>query len=120
MLETENRTDLILTAHGRRRARDRGMPYRSLYALLTAADRLVPVGGGCVALSASAAALMEARADGLPPSITDRLRNRVLVLDGEGQVVTALVRQGPRGRRYGRQPGGRPRQRSRGDRRGRI
>jgi hypothetical protein len=95
-------TDLVLTAHGRRRAAARGFRNAVLVGLADIADREVPVGRGCFALTASAGAIASARADGLLPEALDRLRGRVLVMDADGVVVTALVTHRCRGRHYRR------------------
>ena len=102
MHTNDRRTDLILSAHGRRRAAARGFSKTVVASLTEIADREVPVGRGCFALSASAEAIASARKEGLAPKALDRLRGRVLVLDAEGFVVTALVTHRRRGRHYRR------------------
>ena len=97
-----DRPDLILTAHGRRRARQRGAPDAVLDALLDLADRDVPVGGGCRALSLSTPRAAQARAEGTAPALLERLRGRVLVLAEDGRVVTVLHAHGRRARHYRR------------------
>jgi hypothetical protein len=100
MHTNDRRTDLLLSAHGRRRAAARGFSYAVMTSLADIADREVPVGRGCVALSASTGAIASAREDGLAPEALERLRGRVLVMDNDGVVVTALVRHRRRGRHY--------------------
>jgi len=102
MHPNDRRPDLIMTAHGRRRAAARGFRRSILACLVDIADREVPVGRGCVALSASARALAAARQDGVAADELERLRGRVLVLDPEGCLVTALVMHRRRGRHYRR------------------
>jgi hypothetical protein len=114
MLSPNRPNELVLTAHGRRRVRSRGFLDLTVLALLGIADRAVPVGRGCVALSASAATLAAAQVEGLTPAQVERLAGRVVVLDSNGRVVTALVQQGRRGRRYGRVSSGSARQRLHG------
>ena len=103
-----DRSTLSLHAHARARLRQRGMTEFWLNALLLHADRSVPVGDGCIALSVSRHALDEAQAEGASPADMDKLRRRVAVLDGRGRVVTVFPRQGRRARRYA-SPDGRPR-----------
>ena len=106
-MHTNNRrTDLLLSAHGRRRAAARGFSYAIMGSLTDIADREVPVGRGCFALSASAEAIASAREDGLDAEALERLRGRVLVMDNDGVVVTALITHRRRGRHYRRH--GRP------------
>jgi hypothetical protein len=97
-----DRTSLILTAHARRRARQRGLPDASLAALLELADREVPVGGGCVALSVSRMMIDAARAEGATPAALARLPGRVLLVGPNGVVMTALIQHRRSGRRYSR------------------
>ena len=96
------RIDLVLSAHGRRRAATRGFTREIMASLADIADREVPVGRGCFALSASFAAIASARANSPNPATLDRLRRRVLVLDASGSVVTALVLHRRGGRHYRR------------------
>ena len=102
MHTNDRRAELLLSAHGRRRAGARGFGHAVLTNLVAIADREVPVGRGCFALSASAQAIAAAREDGLAPELLDRLQDRVLVMDAEGMVVTALVMHRGRGRHYRR------------------
>jgi len=102
MHPNDRRTDLILSAHGRRRAAARGFNHAVIASLADIADREVPVGRGCFALSASAGAIASAREDGPVPDALDKLRGRVLVLDADGVIVTALVAHRRRGRHYRR------------------
>jgi hypothetical protein len=102
MHASDRRPDLLMSAHGRRRAAARGFRSTVLANLAEIADREVPVGGGCVAISASARAIASARLDGLAPEEVERLRGRVLVLGPEGGLVTALVMHRRRGRHYRR------------------
>lgn len=101
------RSDLILHAHARRRVRQRGFTQSALAALFALGDHLVPVGGGCTALTASGRCLAEARAEGLPPSLLDRLRDRAMVLDDSGRVVTVMPLRGKARRKYIRASSGR-------------
>lgn len=100
MPANDRRTELLLTAHGRRRAAARGFSADVLGDLISIADRAVPVGRGCHALSASNAAIAAAREDGMAPEMLDRLRRRVLVVDEDGVVVTALIAFQRRSRHY--------------------
>jgi hypothetical protein len=102
-------TDRILTAHGRKRLRQRGMPDAQLHALLDLADRDVPVGGGCRALSVSGRCAGQARAEGASPALLERLQRRIVVLADDGRVVTVLHADGRRARHYRRGIAGRHR-----------
>lgn len=90
----------FLSAHGRARARQRGLTGSMIAALAAAGDRIVPVGTGCVAVSISRAGHAEACAEGLPPSVADRLKGKTMVVAEDGTIVTLLVRQRVRGRSY--------------------
>ena len=102
MPANDRRTDLFLSAHGRRRAASRGFTRDLLFRLAAIADREVPVGGGCFAISASAEALAAARAEDQEAVPIDRLRGRILVIGADGEVITALIAHRHRGRRYRR------------------
>lgn len=94
--------ELRLTAHARRRCRQRGTDARVLNAVSSWADIEVPVGAGAVALSISADAADEMIAEGLPPALVSRVRRRALVQAG-GRTLTVIAGREARGRRYWRQ-----------------
>lgn len=99
------RTDLVLSAHGRVRARQRGTTARMLLSLAGLADRDVPAGGGCSSVTLSRAGAEEALADGHPPALVERLRRRAMVVAGDGALVTILIPHGRRRRGYRRAAG---------------
>jgi hypothetical protein len=100
-----HRIELYLSAHGRTRARQRGMTLRMMAAMAALADHAVPVGGGCVSLTLSRAAAEEARAEGFAPALLDHLRRRAMVVADNGELVTLLIPDRQRGRRYRRAAG---------------
>jgi hypothetical protein len=114
---TTDRTDAYLSAHGRARAQQRGMPGEMVRALAALGDRVIPVGGSCIAIGLSRQAADEARAGGLPDELVSRLRRRTMVIACDGTIVTLLVNHRGRGRRYSRGSFGTARDRARGRRR---
>ncbi len=108
--ETEM-TERYLSAHARRRVRQRGTPLHVLGALLGWADSVVPVGDGCVSLGLSRAAEEEAIAEGVPADVVRKARARRAVVAADGAVPTVLVCERARGRAYRRTHDGRRRRR---------
>jgi hypothetical protein len=88
--------------HLRRRCQQRGVRKHDLDMLLDWADRIVPVGGGRVAitLTRQRAALLRAR--GIAAGLIDRARKRALVVNAEGELITVVIPSGRRGRHYRR------------------
>lgn len=88
---------MVLTEHAMNRMRQRGITDSLLHLVYMEADRLAPCGGGCTAVQISRKKANRLRI--LIGSDAERARNVVLVVSGDGVVVTALRR----GRRsYGR------------------
>jgi hypothetical protein len=104
-------TERYLSAHARRRIRQRGTPLRVLDALKSWADSVVPVGDGCVSLGLSRAAEEEAIAEGVPADLVRKARARRVVVAADGTVPTVLVCAGGHGRAYRRRHDGRRRRR---------
>ena len=95
--------------HLRDRCRQRGVAIRELLTLFEEADRLVPVGGGCVSLTVSRRAAASLLAEGIDIAVVERVCRRAIVAAPNGAPMTILVPQGRRGRRYRR--GSRPNRR---------
>lgn len=93
------RTDCDLSQHGRTRCQQRGVPATLLVALLDLADRGVPVGGGCEALSLSRRGARRLRQGGYPARVLERLDGATAILSPDGGVVTVLHAQARRYRR---------------------
>ena len=81
-----------LSRHSQARCRQRGINNRLIRLIWEEADRSVPCGGGCTTLqiSRSKAAAERRR---LGPDV-ERARNTILIVNSEGQVVTAMHRSG--------------------------
>lgn len=90
-----------LSVHGRSRCRQRGTNDALLCVVHEWADIEVPVGSGSVALSVSARAAVEMRAEGLPASMIDMARRRALIQTNDC-TVTVLAGRERRGQRYWR------------------
>jgi hypothetical protein len=95
-------SDVWLSAHGRTRCRQRGTSDALLSIVHDWFDTEVPVGGGSVAVSVSARAAAEMRAEGISAGLVDMARRRALVLSG-GRTVTVIAGRQRRGQRYWRQ-----------------
>src|SRR5262245_8927735 len=91
-----------LTEHARRRTRQRGIRDVDVLLLLFGADREVPVGAGCVAISISHKRREELVAEGYPPGVIDRAARISAVESAYGEIVTVLRPHRLRGRRYRR------------------
>jgi hypothetical protein len=75
----------------------------TIAALMRASDTEMPVGNGCTALTVSRQAQAEMHADGLDHALADSLGRYVVVVDGDGGIVTvAKLFRGRRGRQYRR------------------
>lgn len=111
------RVDSYLSAHGRARARQRGMSNCMIEALDTMADQEVSIGKGCVALGVSQMAADEARAEGVSPDLLSRLRRRAMIVASDGTIVTLFVKQRASGRHYSRRSRATARERLRARRR---
>jgi hypothetical protein len=86
--------------HLHMRCQQRGVSRGDLEALLDAADHLVPVGRGCMAMTLSRHAAAALQADGVAVAVLDRARRRAVVIDDDGAPVTVLVPSRRHGRRY--------------------
>lgn len=93
------RTDQAMSRHARRRCQQRGVPGAVLAALLDWADRSVPVGGGCEAVSLSRRAGAWLRRAGWPAALLERLVGLTAILSPMGEVVTVLHANARRYRR---------------------
>lgn len=80
-----------LTAHARRRCRQRGTNGEVLAALLSWADTDVGVGRGISSISASADTEHEMREAGLSRALIESVRSRFLLQAADGRVVTVIV-----------------------------
>jgi hypothetical protein len=99
-IQRYTRDDARFSNHAKRRSRQRGVRDADLVLLLFEADREVPVGDGCVAMSISRSRRRELLAEGHPPSTVDRAAGIAAVESADGEIVTVLRPHGHRGRRY--------------------
>ena len=90
----------ILNRHLGTRRQQRGITKQEFNALLDAADRLVSVGHGCVAMTLSRHAAAALQAEGTAVGSLERVRRRAVVIAGDGTPITVLIPTGRRGRRY--------------------
>jgi hypothetical protein len=84
-------TEAWLTAHARRRCRQRGTNCELIAALYNWADTEVSMGGGITSISASADSEHEMRDAGLPSGLIDHIRSRLLLQAADGWVVTVIA-----------------------------
>lgn len=89
-----------LTTHASERAKMRGIPIRIVDAVYINADRSVPVGKGCHALTVSRKQLNQL-SDDIQPADRERMEKVALVTDAFGNtIVTVLHIRGRKGRHY--------------------
>ena len=95
---------LALSRHASIRAKQRGVTYDMLDALIAHADFEAPVGGGCTVLRFSRERLMDRDLRASLGSTADRLDSLAVILaDDTGEIVTVLHDHGrSEGRRYRR------------------
>ena len=86
--------------HLRTRCQQRGVTNKELHAFLDAADRLVPVGRSCLALTLSRHATAAFQAEGIVVAGLERAQRRAVVIDGDGRPITIMVLTHRCGRRY--------------------
>jgi hypothetical protein len=98
-------TERYLSAHARRRTRQRGIPPTVALLVHEWADMEVPVGGGLTALTLSLQAANEARREGIRPHLLDRARRICCLTAEDGSVVTLLHPTRRRARRYTKRGG---------------
>ncbi len=97
--------------HLRERCQQRGVLKHELHMLLDTADRLVPVGGGCVSMTLSRSTVAALRAEGVAAADLERARRRAVVIDVDGDPITVVIPSGRHGRCYRRGVAGRRRSR---------
>jgi hypothetical protein len=85
---------ITISGHALKRCQSRGISLSMIESIVLCADREVPVGRGCTALSLTKAA---ARAHG---ALAEKLSGIVAVMSDDGTLVTVLHAYGRRGRRY--------------------
>jgi hypothetical protein len=90
-----------LSAHMRRRCSQRGTNARLLGAVQDWADVEIPVGRCAIALSVSAEAALEMRAEGMPSDLVERALRRAIV-QSDGHAVTVIAGRERRSRHYRR------------------
>lgn len=86
----KDRTKYVMSRHARRRCQQRGVPGTLAAALMDSADRSVPVGEGCEAISLSRRGAARLRRLGWPAALLERLVRIVAVLSPAGEVVTVM------------------------------
>jgi hypothetical protein len=101
MEDIELRNGRILR-HLRRRCQQRGVRKIDLQALIDLADRVVPVGGGRVAITLTPRAAAMLRTEGVAASLLDRVSRLAAVVGENGDLITVVVPSGRRGRHYRR------------------
>lgn len=91
--------DLVMSRHAERRAQQRGISRDEIEALVSW-GRPVPVGGGASSYTLTRAMAAGLAAEGVPAAAIERLPLRVVVVAGDGRVVTvAVLRRSGRGQR---------------------
>ena len=89
-----------LSRHASMRARQRGIPNASIRFLLLHADREVPAGSRCTALTVSRRLSDLLISQGESAELVNRARRIALVVGSAGRIVTVMHQAGTRSRRY--------------------
>ena len=96
---------VALTSHTEARCRQRGIRTAVLNLILTNADRDCCLRGGAYAWSISRACIAKLRSVGVSPSLLDRASRMVVVVGGDGAVITVVNHRSWFGRfHYGAEP----------------
>ena len=95
----QSETGHQISRHGWTRCQQRGVTGVMLAELLAHADRAVPVGGGCVALSLSSLGAAQLRRANYPGAMLERLVRMTAVVAQDGVVITVLHAEARRYRR---------------------
>ena len=100
---------MVITRHAQTRIQQRGCTKTAVDLVILLHDKEVFVGDGCQAWSLSREKLAALRDTGFPPSVLDRTRNLILIVEAHRKAVCTVVKGGlrNRARRLRRQGNGR-------------